>query len=392
MEGEAAAVGGPSTRAPRRLPLGHRHPLPDARRADPERLRREIRAATHHPVLEALLSAVDAHLVVLNEQRQIVAYTERTADLVRADGVLGRRPGEALGCVNAQTSVGCGALPACESCGALGVVLASRQADLPVETDWVLCRPSGAVELEVRATPVVIDGMRFTVLSLRDVSDERRREALEQIFFHDVLNTVTGLRGWAELLRSDAGARQDVAHRIFALSQHIEREIRDHRALVMAERGTLVPSPERLRASQVLADVRGVLGSQFSARGRRLEVCAEADLELEADPTLLLRVLVNMVRNALEASEAHGEVMVRCGPAPTPPGGLRFSVHNAGAMPPEVQARVFQRSFSTKAPHGRGLGTYSMKLLGEVHLGGRVGFVSDAVQGTTFWLDVPLRP
>ena len=35
-------------------------------------------------------------------------------------------------------------------------------------------------------------------------------------------------------------------------------------------------------------------------------------------------------------------------------------------------ARIFQRSFSTKAERGRGLGTYSMKLLGEGYLHGRV--------------------
>jgi signal transduction histidine kinase/ActR/RegA family two-component response regulator len=392
MEGESGAIGGAAARVCRRLPFGHRHALPDARRADPVRLRSEIRAASHHPIVDVLLSAVDAHLLVLNEHRQIVAYSGRTAEIVKRVGVLGRRPGEALGCVNAQTSAGCGAVPACESCGALGVILASREEELPVETDWVLCRSSGALELEVRATPVLIEQTRFTVLSLRDVSDERRREALEQIFFHDVLNTVAGLRGWAELLRADPGERRDLAERIYVLSRHIEREVRDHRALMMAERGTLVPSLERLRASQLLADVRGVLGSQFAAGGRRLEVQAEGDLELEADPALLLRVLVNMVRNALEATEAGGAVTVRCVPAPLEHGGVRFGVHNDGAMPPEVQARVFQRSFSTKARHGRGLGTYSMKLLGEGYLGGQVGFVSDAGQGTTFWFDAPLRP
>ena len=49
-----------------------------------------------------------------------------------------------------------------------------------------------------------------------------------------------------------------------------------------------------------------------------------------------------------------------------------FSVHTPQVMPPEVQMQVFQRSFSTKAKTGRGIGTHSMKLLGERYLGGRV--------------------
>jgi signal transduction histidine kinase len=71
---------------------------------------------------------------------------------------------------------------------------------------------------------------------------------------------------------------------------------------------------------------------------------------------------------------------------------VRFLVHNDGVIAPEVQLRVFQRSFSTKA-RGRGLGTYGMKLLGERVLGGEVSFRSEPASGTTFLLTLPLdRP
>jgi signal transduction histidine kinase/ActR/RegA family two-component response regulator len=381
-----------------RLPPGHRHDLPDPRRAEDERLRAEIEVASRHPVVDAMLSAIDASLVVLNEQRQIVAYSRGAAALVDRDEVLGLRPGEAFGCVNAQSSAGCGAARACATCGALGVILAARAQDRSVETDWMMNRVTADLELSVRATPVILEGRAFTVLSLRDVSAERRRESLEQIFFHDVLNTITGLRGWAEVLRAAAGANPEAAERVALLSQHIEREIRDHKSVVLAERGELRPNPEHLRVSQLLQDLHGMFSSRFEFCGRRLTVDAAPALELDADPTLLLRVLVNMLKNALEASEPGGTVHVRCDALSAESraqragvAGIRFSVHNDGVMPAEVQERIFQRSFSTKAPHGRGLGTYSMKLLGERYLHGKVSFVSNEQVGTTFSLDLPLR-
>ncbi|MCP4426270.1 MAG: ATP-binding protein, partial [Chloroflexi bacterium] len=52
-------------------------------------------------------------------------------------------------------------------------------------------------------------------------------------------------------------------------------------------------------------------------------------------------------------------------------------------MPRDVQLQVFQRSFSTKGS-GRGLGTYSMKLLSERYLDGRVSFQSSLAEGTIF--------
>jgi signal transduction histidine kinase len=58
-------------------------------------------------------------------------------------------------------------------------------------------------------------------------------------------------------------------------------------------------------------------------------------------------------------------------------------------MPKEVQMQIFQRSFSTKGK-GRGIGTYSIKLLTETYLGGKVSFRSEERHGTTFRIDLPL--
>jgi signal transduction histidine kinase len=55
-------------------------------------------------------------------------------------------------------------------------------------------------------------------------------------------------------------------------------------------------------------------------------------------------------------------------------------------MPDHVRAHVFQRSFSTKGA-GRGLGTYSVKLLTESYLAGQAWFESTTGQGTTFHVE-----
>ena len=65
-------------------------------------------------------------------------------------------------------------------------------------------------------------------------------------------------------------------------------------------------------------------------------------------------------------------------------------VQNPGCMPDPVRKQIFQRSFSTKGK-GRGLGTYSMKLLGEKYLNGKVSFSTSEEKGTIFSLELPLR-
>lgn len=105
-----------------------------------------------------------------------------------------------------------------------------------------------------------------------------------------------------------------------------------------------------------------------------------------ADDRLLLRVLVNMLKNAFEASEPGSEIRLwheRNG------GHHLFNVWNPGKIDDDVAPRIFQRYFTTKNNHGRGLGTYSMKLIGERYMGGEVSFVSND-EGTTFTFRLPV--
>jgi hypothetical protein len=376
-----------------RLKPGQRHPLPSVRRTEPARLAHELEVVGRSGVVTALLQAVDAMLVVLNPQRQIVAAN---APGDRARELLGQRPGEALACANARSSSGCGTSPACELCGALGAILECQASGRAAEAECLLSgtHPGEAHELAVRATPVEVDGSSFTVVSLRDVSIEKRCERLEQVFVHDLLNTVTGLRGWAwRLGRPDADPAVAARH-IDHLSRRLEREIRDHRALILAERGELSPSPERVDPAELLRELEAHHFGPDAARERRLEFARpDGRMALETDPALLTRVLVNMIKNALEAAPTCA-VRVACEPlaaglGEAGPAAVRFSVQNDGEIPPEVQQRIFQRSFSTKAARGRGLGTYGMKLLGERYLGGRVSFSSSPSTGTVFEIRLP---
>jgi len=380
----------PIVLCPERLRVGERHALPDARRASADDVARQVALVGRSPVVQALLDAVDAVLLVLNAQRQIVAWNESRREGARP---LGLRPGELLGCDNAQGSGGCGTARACETCGALGAILGCERTCRPVSSECVISTHArGAIELDVRASPVRLEGEPFTVVTLRDVSADKRREALEQIFFHDLLNTASGIRGWAwHLGRPGADVRKAGA-RLDVLSRQLEREIRDHRALVLAEEGALVPSPAVVRAEELLDEVAALFSQHFAGQDRTIESSAsDPELTLETDRALLARVLVNMVRNGLEATSPGGNVRIRCdGERAASGGAIRFSVHNAGAIPADVQARVFRRSFSTKG-RGRGLGTYGMKLIGERYLGGEVSFTSSAEAGTTFAITVPAR-
>ncbi len=66
-----------------------------------------------------------------------------------------------------------------------------------------------------------------------------------------------------------------------------------------------------------------------------------------------------------------------------------FEVHNQAVMPEAVKLQVFRRSFSTKGGIGRGVGTYSARLLTERYLHGTLRFQSNEGEGTTFVVTLP---
>jgi signal transduction histidine kinase len=71
-------------------------------------------------------------------------------------------------------------------------------------------------------------------------------------------------------------------------------------------------------------------------------------------------------------------------------GRVEFWVQNPAVIPEPVRLQIFQRSFSTKGP-GRGLGAYSVKLLGERYLGGQVDFTTSPEEGTIFRISLPVE-
>lgn len=101
----------------------------------------------------------------------------------------------------------------------------------------------------------------------------------------------------------------------------------------------------------------------------------------------MIRVLINMVKNAMEAVSRGEHIILKANDEKE---NIRFSVYNNTYIPRKIQMQIFQRSYSTKG-NNRGVGTYSMKLLGENYLKGHVDFVSRKKEGTTFYIDLPIR-
>jgi len=365
-------------------------------RAEPDELQRQYDAFRNYHCT-GMVNSLPALVLVLNAARQIVFANKSFLGLVRAsrmEDILGQRPGEALNCVHASAGPGgCGTSVFCSECGAVRSILASIEGRLGTE-ECHLLRQDGAcmeaLDLLVTAVPFELNGDAFTVFSIMDISHQNRRRALERIFFHDIMNTAGGLKGLLEMLKDEVPPhlREDIGVLHISFERMLD-EIAAQRQLMAAEAGELEVRAITLKSSDVLQAVRDIYRRHDAALGKLLELSEDtAVVWLETDYTLLLRVLGNMVKNALEATAQGGRVVLGCADEGEE---AVFWVRNEAVMNASTLLNVFKRSFSTKGL-GRGLGTYSMKLLGERYLGGQVSFTSQDGEGTVFRIRLPLRP
>jgi signal transduction histidine kinase len=180
----------------------------------------------------------------------------------------------------------------------------------------------------------------------------------------------------------------DTATRNLLLAvERLANEISVQRSLSHQKDGHYPTTIRAVRLAEIRSEVDLVLSGHHATRNRTIQTIGPGeDITIETDALLVSRVLGNMLINALEATPEGDFVKLT---TITEPRHVVWHVWNESRIDGHIQKRIFQRHFSTKAQVGRGLGTYSMKLLGERYLRGEVTFTSDPGRGTTFTFRLP---
>lgn len=360
------------------------------------------------------MDAIPNASMILNKERQIIHANQAFLSLIsesKLQNLLGKKQGEALGCQHAdcigkrtgealncihsaKTQNGCGTSTFCRNCGAILAILKSKETNmLSIEECRMICETNlghGSLDLRIWARPMAIAGETFTILSVEDISNEKRRRLLERIFFHDVLNTIGGIQGLTQMLAADANLPEEERNHMIKLlcgaSKDLIEEIYAQRTLSQAETGDLDLKIVPLNALKQIADICQLYENHNVAKNKTTTIANEAeDFTFNCDRQLLNRILINLTKNALEASRRGDCITLSCRKTET---DAEFTVHNPGEIPENVQLQIFNRSFSTKGSD-RGIGTYSIKLLAERYLKGKATFISSATAGTTFKITLP---
>lgn len=359
-------------------------------KADASQLASEIKTISDSQVMSGLLNTVNGLLAVVNEHRQVVALNDSFLKMLGIDDPgesFGLRPGEILKCVHSHDEpAGCGTTRYCSTCGAAIAMVSSIETGNPSEEICALSAKINGTEtdmvLKVKSKCIDIEDRRFILLFLQDITLQMHRAALERTFFHDLNNMIGILTGATELLEMESPSELTAV--IQKASIRLKREVDIQRLLLQGESTDFGIVLKKVSTKEIIEELKSCFSSHPLTYKKKIQYPVTfPDISFNTDFTLLIRILSNMIINALEAISENKIVRIGLEKLYN---SLRFSVWNDGEISPAVAARIFQRNFSTKGEDGRGTGTYSMKLLGEKILKGKVTFFTSAEEGTTFTL------
>jgi signal transduction histidine kinase len=204
---------------------------------------------------------------------------------------------------------------------------------------------------------------------------------------HEVRNPLGGIALFSGLLREDLQQDPERLQRV----QLIERELGYLKKVVedfLAYARRTPPALQEVQAGSLAGEVAEVLGPDARERGVELQADGVDGIRVRCDPEQMRRVLINLVRNAIQATPAGGRVLLSCG---VDEGGSFWEVSDTGCgIPAEVLPRVFTPFFTTREK-GTGLGRALARKIVEDH-GGRLEVTSAPQKGTTFRVALPRGP
>ncbi len=345
---------------------------------------------------EHVLDSMASALVAVNMKGEILTFNRVASELTGFDeaDAVGRPFGERLGEAGER------------------VVLATLEHGREVMREETLLRARDGEVVPVSLTTSLLRnekrgvyGAIATFVDLRPLKraeeHARRQDRLAALgrftssVAHEIRNPLTGIGAGVQYLTRGLADSDPQRENL----DFIQREIRRLDRIVQDLFDITHPRGLQLRVAPLEDTVaRAVQCVDALARERAVTVTFEAASRVPPvthDADQIEQVLINLVKNAIEASPAGAAVAVSVQATPPTrrgalPAGVRVRVEDHGdGIDAETQKTIFEPFFTTK-PGGTGLGLYITHDIVKRH-GGSLAVQSEPGRGTRFTVDLPLE-
>ncbi len=243
------------------------------------------------------------------------------------------------------------------------------------------------IQLSVAATEFVMHRQQYILVSIQNIQTELEEKELEswqnliRVLTHEIMNSITPITSLASTANSLLKQELDESH---ACDDEVVRDVRtavttiEKRSAGLLNfvqnyrRLTRLPMPERevIKVKDLVDRVVHLMSEQIDALNVSLQVAVHpAPLELDVDPGQIEQVLINLVKNALEAVSGTSEPAVFIAAKMDITGRPLIAVSDNGSgISPEIISKIFIPFFTTKG-EGSGIGLSLSRQIMRLHKG-----------------------
>jgi nitrogen fixation/metabolism regulation signal transduction histidine kinase len=190
---------------------------------------------------------------------------------------------------------------------------------------------AGEIQLSLKATSFKTNENELVILSIQDIKNELDEKEIEswmkliRVLMHEIMNSITPITSLSESLSniystggipvsSDRISDKTIATTLQGLNV-IKEQGKGLMSFVESYRKlTRVPEPEKklFKVADLMHRVQILYNSLDKSENTDLSVSMEnPDLEIFADQNLISQVLINLLKNALEANESNAAGMIK---------------------------------------------------------------------------------
>jgi PAS domain S-box-containing protein len=295
-------------------------------------------------------------------------------------------------------------------------VSAAHGSEQVFETDNI--RASGErFPVQLTARLQTVGGRQVQLVVVRDVSEvhqaRRRAELQDRLasvgqmaagIAHDFNNILGTILLYSELISKEPGEPARIQERVHTIIEQADRGSRLIQQILDFSRRSVMEA-HTMEIEPFLEDLRNLLSRTLRENVRiQLQLDRSHQLKLNADPSRLQQILMNLALNAHQAMSDGGELTITASRIEVQPGKppvlemeagpwIQLRVADTGeGIAPEHLPHIFEPFFTTRGPgEGTGLGLSQVYGIVKQH-GGHIDVESQLGRGTTFTLYFPALP
>lgn len=248
-----------------------------------------------------------------------------------------------------------------------------------------------------QAAAFTAQGQRLSLISLQSVAGEldavelKAWQDLVRVLAHEMMNSLTPIcslsEGLAAQLARPGADPAEVAESLEVIarrSAHLMSFVDRYRRLTELPKA----EPERIPAAELLAGLDRLMAPMMAEAGvDYASVVSPKRLALQADPDLLEQALINLLKNALEATRGRPGAAVRLAARLEEGQAVLVIEDNGPGLPAADPEQAFVPFFTTKQG-GSGVGLTLARQVALAH-GGRLEHLAREPNGAIFRLCLP---